>query len=62
MPQRDNLDRAVLQLLLSAYSSIRVGRVQQQNLLPSAALQEPGQGEELISLVCARNIVLTMPP
>lgn len=35
MPQRDCLDRAVLQLLLSAYNSARVGRVQQQNLLPS---------------------------
>ena len=60
MPQRDSLDRTILQLLLSTYNSIRVGRIQHQNLLHSAALQKPRQGEELISLSCAGNIVFKM--
>lgn len=40
MPQRDHLGKAVLQLLLTTYSSVRVGRIQMKNLLPRLALHD----------------------
>lgn len=60
MPQRDHLDKAALQLLLSICSPGRVGRVQLKTIVPSPALHEPRAPQELLSLSCAKNVLLTI--
>lgn len=53
--------QGILQLLLSTYSSVRLGRVQLKNLLPRPALREPRQQEELLSISRSKTTALTMP-
>lgn len=55
MPQRQASTSAAFKY----FSSIRFGSVQLKNVLPRPALHEPRQQDKLLSLSCAKNVLLT---